>query len=114
MYANILLSTDGSDVARKGVKQGIALAKALNAKVTVITVTQPLPVDYGSGHASGWMPSPEEFAALTQPARKVRAKCSMRLELWRSRLGSLQNSYMFRMRTQPLRLSKQQSPEAAT
>jgi nucleotide-binding universal stress UspA family protein len=44
MYANILLSTDGSDVAKKGVKHGIALAKALNAKVTVISVTDPLPV----------------------------------------------------------------------
>ena len=61
MYINILLSTDGSDVARKGVKHGIALAKALNAKVTVITVTEPLPVDYGSGHASGYIPSKEEF-----------------------------------------------------
>jgi hypothetical protein len=48
MYANILLSTDGSDVARKGVERGIALAKALNAKVTVITVTEPLPVGNGS------------------------------------------------------------------
>jgi hypothetical protein len=38
MYANILLSTDGSDVAKKGV--GIALAKALNAKATVITVCE--------------------------------------------------------------------------
>ena len=44
MYANILLSTDGSDVARKGVRHGIGLAKALHAKVTVITVTEPLPV----------------------------------------------------------------------
>jgi nucleotide-binding universal stress UspA family protein len=61
MYANILLSTDGSDVAKRGVAHGIALAKALNAKVTVITVTEPLPVDYGSGHASGWIPSQEEF-----------------------------------------------------
>ena len=60
MYTNILLSTDGSDVARKGVKHGIALAKALNAKVTVITVTEPLEVVYGSGHASGSWPSPEE------------------------------------------------------
>jgi nucleotide-binding universal stress UspA family protein len=61
MYANLLLSTDGSDVARKGVKHGIALAKALNAKVTVITVSEPLPVYYGSGHASGWIPSQEEI-----------------------------------------------------
>lgn len=45
MYANILLSTDGSDVARKGIEHGIALAKALNSKVTVVTVTEPLPID---------------------------------------------------------------------
>jgi nucleotide-binding universal stress UspA family protein len=75
MYANILLSTDGSDVARKGVEHGVALAKALNARVTVITVTEPLPVDYGSGHASGWIPSQEEFdnfdAACKEQAGKV-------------------------------------------
>jgi nucleotide-binding universal stress UspA family protein len=75
MYANILLSTDGSDVARKGVKHGIALAKALNAKATVITVTEPLEVDYGGGHVGGWIPSPEEFdrfdAACKESAGKV-------------------------------------------
>jgi nucleotide-binding universal stress UspA family protein len=54
------LSTDGSDVAKKGVNHGIALAKALNAKVTVITVTEPLEIDYGGGPASGWIPSQEE------------------------------------------------------
>ena len=75
MYAHILLSTDGSEVARKGLEHGFALAKALNAKATVITVTEPLPVDYGSGHASGWIPSREEFgsfeAACKERASKV-------------------------------------------
>src|SRR5499433_2074872 len=75
MYANILLSTDGSDVASKGVKHGIALAKALNAKATVITVTEPLEFDYGGGHAGGWIPSQEEFdrfeAACKESAGKV-------------------------------------------
>jgi nucleotide-binding universal stress UspA family protein len=75
MYANILLSTDGSDVASKGVRHGIALAKALNAKVIVITVSESLPVDYGSGHASGWIPSQEEVdrfdAACKERAGKV-------------------------------------------
>ena len=75
MYANILLSTDGSDVAKKGVKHGLALAKALNAKVTVITVTDPLPIDEGSGHAGGWIPSKEEVdrfdAASRERADKV-------------------------------------------
>lgn len=61
MYANILLSTDGSDVARKGLEHGIALAKALQARLTIITVTEALPVDYGSGHASGWIPTQDEI-----------------------------------------------------
>ena len=46
MYQHILISTDGSDVAQKGVDQGLALAKALGAKVTIITVTDRLPI-YG-------------------------------------------------------------------
>jgi nucleotide-binding universal stress UspA family protein len=75
MYANILMSTDGSDVAKRGITHGLALAKALNAKVTVVTVTEPLPVDYGSGHASGWIPSQEEFdrfeSACKENAGKV-------------------------------------------
>ena len=75
MYTNILLSTDGSDVARKGVKHGIALAKALNAKVTVITVTEPFPLDYAGGQASAWIPAQEGFdrfdAACKERAGKV-------------------------------------------
>jgi nucleotide-binding universal stress UspA family protein len=42
MYKHILLATDGSDLAKKGVDQGLALAKALGAKVTAVTVTEPL------------------------------------------------------------------------
>jgi nucleotide-binding universal stress UspA family protein len=69
MYANILLCTDGSDAARKGVKHVMDLAKALNAKAAVITVTEPLPIDYWSG------PSQEELdhfdAASKERASKV-------------------------------------------
>ena len=75
MYANILISTDGSDVARKGVQQGIALAKALNAKATVITVTETLPVYYGGDIVTGWIPPQETFdsfdAACKERAGKV-------------------------------------------
>ena len=42
MYKHILLATDGSDLAKKGVDQGLALAKALGAKVTAVTVTEPM------------------------------------------------------------------------
>jgi nucleotide-binding universal stress UspA family protein len=74
MYANILLSTDGSDVARKGVKDGITLAKALNAKVTVITVTEALPGYHGSGDASGWIPSQEEVAGFDAACKERAGK----------------------------------------
>jgi nucleotide-binding universal stress UspA family protein len=39
MYKHLLIATDGSELARKAVDQGFDLAKALNAKATVIYVT---------------------------------------------------------------------------
>lgn len=42
MFKHILIATDGSDVAKKGVDQGLALAKALGAEVTAVTVTEPV------------------------------------------------------------------------
>jgi nucleotide-binding universal stress UspA family protein len=42
MYKHILIATDGSDLARKAVIHGLALAKALGTKVTAVTVTEPL------------------------------------------------------------------------
>jgi len=44
MYKNILLPTDGSELADKAVKNGIAFAKETNAKITVLTVAAPFHV----------------------------------------------------------------------
>ncbi len=44
MYKHILIATDGSDMARNAVMHGLRLAKALEAKVTVVVVTDPWPV----------------------------------------------------------------------
>ena len=41
MYTNILIPTDGSALAGKAVQHGIALAKRITAKVTVLTVLPP-------------------------------------------------------------------------
>lgn len=40
MYQHILISTDGSEVARKGVDHGIALAGALGARATLLAVAE--------------------------------------------------------------------------
>ena len=58
MYKQILISTDGSEVARKGVDQGLALARSLGAKVTLVTVTERFPVSPGPH----WIPGPTEIA----------------------------------------------------
>jgi len=42
MYRNILIATDGSKLATDAARQGIALAKSLGSKVTLVKVTEPL------------------------------------------------------------------------
>jgi nucleotide-binding universal stress UspA family protein len=44
MYRNVLLPTDGSELASKAITDGIALAKEMGAKVTILTVTRPFHV----------------------------------------------------------------------
>ncbi|WP_036260698.1 universal stress protein [Methylocapsa aurea] len=41
MYKHILIPTDGSDLSKTAVQHGVQLAKAVNAKVTGVTVTAP-------------------------------------------------------------------------
>ena len=41
MYKHILLPTDGSELSKAAVKHGIALAKAIGAKVTALVVSTP-------------------------------------------------------------------------
>jgi nucleotide-binding universal stress UspA family protein len=44
MYKHILIPTDGSDLSNKAIQHGVALAKAENADVTVVTVSTPFHV----------------------------------------------------------------------
>jgi nucleotide-binding universal stress UspA family protein len=41
MYKHILVATDGSELAGKALAYGIDLAKALNAELTAVTVSEP-------------------------------------------------------------------------
>jgi nucleotide-binding universal stress UspA family protein len=41
MYRNILIPTDGSELAGKAVEHGIVLAKGIGANITFVTVTPP-------------------------------------------------------------------------
>jgi len=41
MYKHILIPTDGSDLSNKAIEHGLELAKALGAKITALTVSEP-------------------------------------------------------------------------
>jgi nucleotide-binding universal stress UspA family protein len=43
MYRHLVIATDGSDLAAKAVTHALALAKALGARATAVTVTDILP-----------------------------------------------------------------------
>lgn len=57
MFKHILASTDGSTLANKGVKQAIQLAKAVGARLTVVTAVAEYPVS-----------GPEEGGVVAVPA----------------------------------------------
>ncbi|GLU25064.1 universal stress protein [Brucella sp. NBRC 12950] len=55
MYKNILVTTDGSEFAERGLTHGFDTAKAMDSKVTVLTVTAPYSL---SGLPGGFTDSP--------------------------------------------------------
>jgi nucleotide-binding universal stress UspA family protein len=40
LFRNILIPTDGSDLAAKAVEQGVLFAKEIGAKITAVTVIE--------------------------------------------------------------------------
>ena len=44
MFKNILIATDGSELAAHAIDHGVKLARALDAKICILTVTQPFHV----------------------------------------------------------------------
>ena len=83
MYKNILIATDGSELADKGVEQGAALAAKLGAKVTLVSVTELLP-SYGIVVAAEWASSPAAFQeyreAITVAAKDLLAKAKAKVK----------------------------------
>jgi nucleotide-binding universal stress UspA family protein len=71
MYKHILLPTDGSELAHKAVRQGLELAKALNAKATAVTVTEPWPVGGMEGGMMAPAPIAEYESGVAQEANRV-------------------------------------------
>ena len=54
MYSRILIATDGSALADRGVTSGVALAKALGASAVIMTASEPwVPIGVDTTGAAG-------------------------------------------------------------
>jgi nucleotide-binding universal stress UspA family protein len=77
MYSYVLIATDGSELAGKAVEQGLALAKALGAKVTVVTVSESW-LTLISGDEAVAFPIEEYEAGCAASAAKILASVDVR------------------------------------
>ena len=73
MYRHLLVATDGSELAQNALEQGVALAKALDAKVTIVTVTEPWHV-YSAGDGTVIFPIEEYEANINKKEKSSAAK----------------------------------------
>jgi nucleotide-binding universal stress UspA family protein len=66
MYKNVMIPTDGSELAEKAVRHGLAFSKEIGAKVTVVTVLPPFHI----------------FTTDTQMIEDTPAQYKKRMENW--------------------------------
>lgn len=91
MFKHLLLPTDGSRLAAKGIKAGVRLAAALGARVTGVYVMAPTPrayneaaIFYAGVSARDWRKTFEghaskALAGIEAEARKARVPCAVRI-----------------------------------
>ncbi len=72
MYKHLLIATDGSELAGKAVAQGLGLAKSLDAKATIVMVSEPW-TSMVSGEAAIAFPIEDYERAITANANEVLA-----------------------------------------
>lgn len=86
MYKHLLIATDGSEISQKAVDQGLGLAKALGARATVVTVSEPI-TSLGANEAMVSFPIEEYdrnvtaaanaiLSGVSETARRIGAACS--------------------------------------
>ena len=75
MFRHVLIPTDGSRLARKGIQAGVRLAATLGARVTGVYVYPPyMPPIYGEGAVYVQPLTAKQYRALSEkPAKKALA-----------------------------------------
>jgi nucleotide-binding universal stress UspA family protein len=77
MVKHVLIATDGSELADKALIYGLELARALHAKATIVTVTEPW-VDLAPPEVSIVFPIEEYEKGAAQMAQHILSKAVQR------------------------------------
>jgi Universal stress protein family len=85
MYRHILIPTDGSEVAEHAVTNGLALAKSVGAKVTVMIVEDPFDWLSVPETRASQRQSLEALAKHNEQVRSTPRTCSVRRPMQLSR-----------------------------
>jgi nucleotide-binding universal stress UspA family protein len=93
MFRHILIATDGSALAAKGVRAGVKLARALGARVTGVSVVQPYLATVYSDATMYMTPAAVEdyekatkaqakkaVAVVERAAKTAEVRCTVRIE----------------------------------
>jgi nucleotide-binding universal stress UspA family protein len=76
MFHNILVPTDGSDLAAKAVEHAIQFAKEIGARITAVTITEPFPARWVSVEPSQFEYASTEYKKYSDAdAEKVLDAC---------------------------------------
>ncbi len=73
MFKHILIATDGSDLAGIGVDTGLGLAHQLQAKVTIVTASEPWQAAVGDAAPAFSFPIEEYEKAAAESAERILA-----------------------------------------
>lgn len=91
MYNHILITTDGSDLAQRGVDQGLSLAKALGSKVTVVVATERFPIQSATT-SSGWIGSPVDYERYDEGQKRFASDILSAVKAEAGKLGIVANT----------------------
>lgn len=70
MFKHLLIAIDGSDLAEKAMRQGLELARAISARVTILNVTMPWS-SIAVGEVAIMFPPKDFEANVAEQARKL-------------------------------------------
>ena len=86
MYPHILIATDGSELAQKGLDHGFSLARKLGSRVIILNVSEPVPA-YAMGTEFGAMAPTIDYEAHRQAGREAGDRILRKAKEGADRLG---------------------------